>query len=229
MEKSAAEKALEGSLLSKLGDPRYFIMFSAFGLYWDSYSQLTSGPGLLHLTYKLGDAFPLGNIFVLVASFSLLASLLSPAIFWICNHLFWDLWLLIPNSIYPGQSASELSRKSSDSVSTHKLKFWAIKSNSSLAMSLVNEKEGAEEEIQKSRPHPFLLVLCIHANYVFTPNGILRTAEKAIPSELQHYFFVGLIAFSVLLLYAAFTAIPDNAGYIYLPGLKEHVDEHKEG
>lgn len=33
MNKSVAEKALEGSLLRSLGDPRYFIMFSAFGLY----------------------------------------------------------------------------------------------------------------------------------------------------------------------------------------------------
>jgi hypothetical protein len=228
MDKSVAEKALEGSLLSKLGDPRYFIMFAAFGLYWDSYSHLTSGTGLLRMTYTIGDAFPLGSIFVLIAGFSLLASYLSPAVFWICNHLFWDLWFLIPDSIRPGQSTSEWSRRFSGSVSKRKLKLWAIKTNSSLAMSLAKDKDSEEQEIQKNRPHPFLLVLCISANYFFTEKGILRAAENALPTEFQHYFFYGLLVFSALLLYTAFAAIPGDAGYIHLPGLKEHI-EHEKG
>lgn len=229
MNKSAAERALDGSLLSKLGDPRYFIMFSAFGLYWDSYSQFTSGSGLFHLTYKLGDAFPLGNVFVLIASFSLLASFLSPAIFWICNHLFWDLWFLIPDKIRPGESVEQWSNKFSKSISKYKLKLWAIKTNNSLAMFVVKDKEAAEEEIQKNRPHPFLLVLCIIANYFFTPNGVLRATEIALPPEYQHYFFLGLLSFSALLLYIAFTGISNDAGYIYLPGLKEHIGEQEKG
>lgn len=227
MDKSVAEKALEGSLLSKLGDPRYFIMFAAFGLYWDSYSHLTSGTGLLQMTYTIGDAFPLGSIVVLVASFSLLASFLSPAVFWICNHLFWGLWFLIPDSIRPGEGISEWSRRFDTSVSVRKLKLWAIKASSSLAMSLAKDKENEEQEIQKNRPHPFLLVLCISANYFFTENGILRAAENALPAEFQYCFFFGLLAFSALLLYTAFAATPDDAGYIYLPGLKEHVEHEK--
>lgn len=228
MDKFVAEKALEGSLLSKLGDPRYFIMFAAFGLYWDSYSHLMSGTGLLRMTYTIGDVFPLGSIFVLVASFSLLASFLSPTVFWICNHLFWDLWFLIPDSFRPGQSTSEWSRIVSKSVSKHKLKFWAVKTNSALAMALAKDKENEELEIQKNRPHPFLLVLCISANYFLTEKGILRAAENALPTEFQHYFFFALVAFSALLFYTAFAAIPDDAGYIYLPGLKEHI-EHEKG
>lgn len=228
MDKSVVEKVLEGSLLSKLGDPRYFIMLAAFGLYWDSYSHLMSGTGLLRMTYTIGDAFPLGSIFVLIASFSLLASFLSPAMFWICNHLFWDLWFLIPDSIRPRQSTSTWSRRFSESVAKHKLKLWAIKTNSSLAMTLAKDKESEELEIQMNRPHPFLLVLCISANYFFTEKGILRTAENALPTESQYYFFFALVAFSVLLLYTAFTAIPDDAGYIHLPGLKENI-EHEKG
>lgn len=228
MDKSVAEKVLEGSLLSKLGDPRYFIMFAAFGLYWDSYSHLMSGTGLLRMTYTIGDTFPLGSIFVLIASFSLLASFLSPAMFWICNHLFWDLWFLIPNRIRPIQSTSAWTRRFSESISKHELKLWAIKVNSSLAMALVKDKESEELEVQKNRPHPFLLVLCISVNYFFTEKGILRTAESALPVESQYYFFFALVAFSALLLYTTFTAISDDAGYIYLPGLKEHV-EHEKG
>lgn len=229
MNKSAAEKVLDGSLLSKLGDPRYFIMFTAFGLYWDAYSHFTQGSGLWHLTYKLGDAFPLGNIFFLIASFSLLASFLSPALFWICNYLFWDLWFLIPDKIRPGESSVQWSKRFSESVSKNKLRLWAIKANNSLAMSLVKDKEAVENEILKNRPQPFLLVLCIIVNYFFTPNGILRTTEMMLPLEYQQYLFLGLLAFSILLLYIAFTGIPDDAGYIYLPGLKEHIGEQKNG
>lgn len=228
MDKSVAEKALEGSLLSKLGDPRYFIMFAAFGLYWDSYSHLMSGTGLLQMTYTIGDAFPLGSIFLLIASFSLLASFLSPAVFWICNHLFWGLWYLIPDSFRPEQSTSDWSRRFSNSVSKYKLKLWAIKANSPLAMALARDKESEELEIQKNRPHPFLLVICMGANYFFTEKGILRAAENALPTEFQNYFFFALVAFSALLLYTAFAAISDDAGYIYLPGLREHI-EHKKG
>jgi hypothetical protein len=228
MNKSAAEKMLDGSLLSKLGDPRYFIMFSAFGLYWDSYSHFTSGSGLLHMTYKFGDAFPLGKVFFLIASFSLLASFLSPALFWICNRLFWDLWFLIPYKIRPEKSSEGWSRHFSESVSIYKLKFWVIKVNNSLAMSLVKDKEAVEDEMRKNQPQPFLLVLCIIENYFFTSKGILRTTEQMLPLEYQQYFFFGLLAFSALLLYIAFTGISDDAGYIHIPGLKEHIEQKND-
>jgi len=223
MDKSAVEKVLEGSLLNKLGDPRYFIMFSAFGLYWDSCLQLTSQSGLLHLTYRIGDPFPLGSVFFLIGSFSLLAAFLSPVIFWISNYVFWELWYSIPENIRSSQNEENSLRGFRSSVLMHELKLWAIKNNNSLAMSLVKDKEVIEEEVQKNRPPLFLLVLCVIGNYFFTPNGVLREVESAFPTEFQEYFFLVILVCLLLLLYSAFTKVPRSVGYVSLLGLKEHI------
>ena len=223
MEKSVTEKMLEGSLLSKVIDPRYFIMFTAFGLYWDSYSHLVTGEGLLNLTYSVGDAFPLGNTFILIASFSLLASLLSPALFWILFRIFLALWFELPDRFRLGQSNSDWEKQFRNSVPTYDLKLWAIKSNNSLAMSLAKEVELGESEMEKNRPQPFLLALCTCGNYFITQDGLLRTSENALPGEVHGYFVYSLMAFVVFLLYIAFTTPSDHAGYIYLPGLKDHI------
>lgn len=223
MDKSAADRALEGSLLSKFDDPRYFIMFGAFALYWDSYLNLMGRPGLLKLTYVVGNAVPIGDILVLIGSFSLLASILSPAIFWIANDLFWSLWYAIPDKFRPSEDSSVWSKRFSASVSGKELKLWAIKTNSSLAMSLVTEKERSDNELGKTRPQPFLLVVSTCLNYFFVENSLLKTAERALPRESQEYFMFGLLAFLVLLLYMAFTGVSDDMGRIYLPGLKEHI------
>jgi hypothetical protein len=227
MDKSTAEKTLEGSLLRKLDDPRYFIMFGAFALYWDSYLNLTDRPGLLKLTYVVGNAIPIGDILVLIGSFSLLASILSPAIFWIANYIFWELWFAIPDKLRPGEDGSVWARRFSASVSRQDLKLWAIKSNSSIAMSLVTEKERSDDELEKNRPQPFLLVVSTCLNYFFVENGLLKTAERALPSESQEYFLAGLLAFLALLLYMAFTGASNDMGRIYLPGLKEHINDEK--
>lgn len=227
MDKSTAEKAIEGSLLRKLDDPRYFIMFGAFALYWDSYLSLMGRPGLLKLTYVVGNAIPIGDILVLIGSFSLLASIVSPAIFWIANYLFWELWYAIPDNFRPGENSSVSLRRFDASVSRQDLKLWAIKTNSSLAMSLVTEKERSDNELEKNRPQPFLLVVSTCLNYFFVENGLLKTAELALPGESQEYFLFGLLAFLALLLYMAFTGVSDDMGRIYLPGLKEHINDEK--
>jgi hypothetical protein len=228
VEKSTIEEALKGSLLSSLSDPRYFIMFSAFGLYWDLYSHLVLGKGLLHLAYKLGDAFPLGILVLLIASFSLLAAVISPAVFWICNNLFWDLWFRLPLKIRPDLNASGLPRSMKGLVSIQQLKLWAIKKNNSLAMAMAKEKEELDHKAENNRPQPFLLAMCICGDYFLASTGVLRYLESILP--IRHYIFlILLLLFVAVLIYVSFTEIGYCSRYVYLPDLKEHIDiEGKE-
>jgi len=223
MEKIVAEKTLDGSLLSKFIEPRYFMMFAAFGLYWDSYSCLLAGSGFLQATYKIGDAVPLGNIYILVATFSLLASVISPAAFWFFNNIVWDLRDAIPERIWPDRSTSKFASVFEQYVSTSELKLWAIKSNNSHAMALAKEEESLQADARKNRPQPFLLALCVGVNYFLINDGLLTLVQKALSDRAQGYFAYCVIFFIGFLMYAALTGFRERGGYVHLPGLKDLV------
>ncbi len=227
MEKNASEKILDGSLLSKLIDPGYFILFSAFSLYWDAFTYLISNKGLLNLTYTIGDNIPLGRTIVLIASFSLLASVISPFIFWLARRIFWNFWLLLPDKlqINIGESDKTWSERFTNSVSKNTLRLWAIKTNNSLALSLATDNENKEDELFKNASQPFLLALCIFGNYSLAKEGLIRAAETSLPNEFQCYFGYGLFSLIIMLIYIAYSSIPDWAGYFYLPGFKEHIKQ----
>lgn len=223
MEKVVAEKIIDGSLLSKFIEPRYFILFAAFGLFWDSYSCLLTGSGLLQETYKIGDAVPLGNIYVLVATFSLLASVISPAAFWFFNNIVWRLRNVIPERIWPDRSTSKFASVFEEYVSTNELKLWAIKTNNSHAMALAKEEEKFQADARKNRPQPFLLALCAGVNYFLINDGLLTLMEKGLPDRVQGYFVYCVIVFIGFLMYAALTGFRERGGYVHLPGLKDLV------
>ena len=223
MEKIVAEKTLDGSLLSKFIEPRYFIMLAAFGLYWDLYSCLLTGSGLLQVTYKIGDAFPLGNIYILVATFSLLASVISPTVFWFFSKIVWRLRYAIPEKIWPDKSTSEFSSVYEHYVSINELKLWAIKSNNSHALSLAKEAESLQADAWKNMPQPFLLALCVGANYFLTNDGLLTVVQKGLPDKAQEYIVYAVLLFIGFLLHAALTGFRKRSGYVYLPGLKDFV------
>jgi len=223
VEKVTIEQTVKGSLLSSLVDPRYFIMFTAFGLYWDLYSHLVLGRGLLSLSYKFGEEFPIGMLVLLIASFSLFAAVISPFVFWICNNLFWDLRFRLPLKIRPDLNASGLPHSMKGLVSIQKLKLWAIKKNNSLAMTMAKEKEQSDFKDENNRPQPFLLAMCICGDYFLTSTGVLKYFESILP--IRHYIFlILLLLFVAVLIYVSFTGIGYCPRYVYLPGLKEHIE-----
>lgn len=207
-------------------------MFAAFGLYWDSYACLVMNTNLLSTAYRIGDAFPLGNVFVLITTFSLFAAVISPVIFWLANHVFWAIWAILPLPLKWKFDDEFFVNHIQDFVPLWKLKIWAIKEKNAQAMAVVHDEEQAETESVKSRPLPFLLGLCVGINYFFAGNSLLTTIERNLPILLQGRFVYVVVTFICYLAFASFNGVRERRGYVYMPGFnkymtKVHTSNHR--
>jgi ABC-type multidrug transport system fused ATPase/permease subunit len=216
MNKYIHENLYDASFFDGIFNKEYLLLISAFILHIDSYLLLTGEMGLRSLNFDTENALPIGRTLICILTFSLLASVISPFVFWKSNRFLWTAIEYLFEDRLKKIKDTDIAWLEK-SVSSRDLMSWAILNSNAVAFGVAKDAADALEKIQKNRNYFFLLTCCIAANYLAVTGGLTSIFMEIVPSNLLPCSPAIPLTLIVASLFLAFRAPPIRSGYIYLP------------